>query len=422
MSELLVLGLNHRTAPVEIREKVSFSKESLIEASQKILKLPYVEEALILSTCNRTEFIVALNDLEQGRRVLINYLAEEKKISKAEFKDYLYAYPSLDGVYHVFRVACGLDSMVLGESQITGQLKESYEFAFRAGTCKGILNPLIQQALKTVKIIRNKTGISNNSVSVSYAAVELAEKILGDLNRRNGLLVGAGEMSELASLHLKKHGIRTINVLNRTYSKAVELAQKFSGKPFSFNELTQALVQSDVVISSTGSSEPIVKASLVKEVMQKRKHRAMFFIDIAVPRDIEEEVSSIPEVYLYDIDDLKDITDANIKKREMEAKKADKIIHQQVAQFHAWLKLKEIYPVIRSLKDKAEKIRKVELEKSIRKMKKIGEEEKKELERLSSAIINKLLHEPITALKKFSLDESKKEKYIKFMKDFFNLE
>ena len=422
MSELLVLGLNHRTAPVEIREMVSFSKESLIEACQKLLKLPYIEEALILSTCNRTELIVSLADLEQGRRVLINFLAEEKKISRAEFKDYLYSYPSLDAVYHIFRVACGLDSMVLGEHQITGQLKEAYEFAFQAGTCKGILNPLIQQALKTVKIIRNKTGISTNSVSVGYAAVELAKKILGDLDQRNGLLVGAGEMSELASLHLKKHGIKTINVLNRTYSKAVKLAQKFSGKPFSFEELPQALIQSDIIISSTGSPEPLIKAPLVKEIMKRRKHRAMFFIDIAVPRDIEEEVSSIPEVYLYDIDDLKDVVEANLRKREMEAQKAEKIINQQVAQFNAWLKLKEINPVIHSLKDKAERIRKAELEKSMRRLKNMELEEKHELERLSSAIVNKLLHEPIIALKKFSLDDTKKKKYIKVMKDFFNLE
>ena len=422
MSELLVLGLNHRTAPVEIREKVSFSKESLIEACQKLLKLPYVEEALILSTCNRTELIVFLTDLEQGRRVLINFLAEEKKISRAEFKDYLYSYPSLDAVYHIFRVACSLDSMVLGEHQITGQLKEAYKLAFRAGTCKGMLNPLIQQALKTVKIIRNKTGISTNSVSVGYAAVELAKKILGDLDQRNGLLVGAGEMSELALMHLKKHGIKTINVLNRTYSKAVKLAQKFSGKPFSFEELHQALIQSDIVISSTGSSEPLIKAPLVKEIMKERRHRAMFFIDIAVPRDIEEEVSSIPEVYLYDIDDLKDVVEANLKKREMEAQKAEKIINQQVAQFNAWLKLKEINPVIHSLKDKAERIRKAELEKSMRRLKNMELEEKHELERLSSAIVNRLLHEPIIALKKFSLDDTKKKKYIKVMKDFFNLE
>lgn len=422
MSELLILGLNHRTAPVTIREKVSFSRESLIETCQKLLKLPYAEEALILSTCNRTELIVSVTDLEQGRRVLADFLAQEKNITRAELKDYLYFYPSLDAVSHVFRVACGLDSMILGESQITGQLKEAYKLSFQAGTCKGMLNPLIQQALKTVKIIRNKTGISANSVSVSHAAVELAKKILGDLNQKNGLLIGTGEMSEIASLHLKKHGIKTINVLNRTYSKAVELAQKYSGKPFSLDELPQALIQSDVVISSTGSPRPLIKAPLVKEVMKKRKYRAMFIIDIAVPRDVEEEVSSIPEVYLYNIDDLKEVVKANLKKREMEAQKAEKIIAQQASQYHNWLKLKELNPVIRSLKDKAERIRKAELEKSIRKLNKIGAEEKNELERLSSAIVNKLLHEPIIALKKFSLDETKKKKYIKVMKDFFNLE
>lgn len=422
MSELMVLGFNHRTAPVEIREKLAFSRDELIEACRKVLKLPYVEEALILSTCNRTELIVSLTDLEQGREILINFLAEEKQISRSEFENCLYSYPSLDAVFHVFRVICGLDSMVLGESQITGQLKEAYELSFKAGTCKGTLNPLMQQALKTVKIIRNKTGISDNSVSVSYAAVELAKKILGVLDQRNGLLVGAGEMSELASLHLKKHGIKTINVTNRTYSKAVELAQKFSGKPFPFEELPQALHQSDVVISSTGSSEPIIETSLVKEIMKRRKYRPMFFIDIAVPRDIEEAVSSIPEVYLYDIDDLKNVVEANIQKRKMEAQKAEKIINQQVSQFQAWRKMQELNPVIQSLRDKAETIRRAELDKSLRKLKQIRPEEKKEFERLSSAIVNKLLHEPIIALKKFSLDDTKKKKYIKVMKDFFNLE
>lgn len=422
MSEFFVLGLNHRTAPVEIRENLSFSRDSLMEACQKLLKFPYIEEVLILSTCNRTELIVSLSDLEQGRRTLINFLAEEKKASSAEIKQYLYSYPSLDAVYHVFRVACGLDSMILGETQITGQLKESYELAFKAGTCKIMLNSLIQQALKTVKIIRNKTGISDNCVSIGYAAVELAKKILGDLSQRNGLLVGTGEMSELASLHLKKHGIKTINVLNRTYSKAVELAQKFSGRPYSLDELPQALKQSDLVVSSSGSSEPLIKTSLVGEIMKERKYQAMFFIDIAVPRDIEEDVSHIPEVYLYDIDDLKHVVDSNLKKRYVEAQKADKIIHERVAQFNAWLKSREINPLICSLREKAEKIRKAEIDKSMKKMKTFGAEEKSEMERLSSAIVNKLLHEPIIALKKFSLDETKKKKYIRVMKDFFNLE
>ncbi|MFQ6069641.1 MAG: glutamyl-tRNA reductase [Candidatus Aminicenantales bacterium] len=422
MSELLVLGLNHRTAPVEIRERLAFSRDELVESCRKLLKLPYVEEALILSTCNRTELIVFLTDPEQGREILISFLAEEKQISRSEFEDCLYSYPSLDAVFHVFRVICGLDSMVLGEPQITGQLKEAYELSFRAGACKRMLNPLMQQALKTVKIIRNETGISDNSVSVSYAAVELAKKILGDLDQRNGLLVGAGEMSELSLLHLKKHGIKTINVTNRTYSKAVKLAQKFAGKPFPFDELPQALQQSDVVISSTGSSEPIIETSLVKEIMRKRKYRPMFFIDIAVPRDIEEAVSSIPEVYLYDIDDLKNVVEANIQKRKMEAQRAEKIINQQVCQFQAWRKIQELNPVIRSLKDKAETIRRAELDKSLRRLKHMGPEERNELERLSSAIVNKLLHEPITALKKFSLDDTKKKKYVKVMKDFFNLE
>ncbi|MFQ5721853.1 MAG: glutamyl-tRNA reductase, partial [Candidatus Aminicenantales bacterium] len=263
-----------------------------------------------------------------------------------------------------------------GETQITGQLKESYELAFKAGTCKIMLNSLIQQALKTVKIIRNKTGISDNCVSIGYAAVELAKKILGDLSQSNGLLVGTGEMSELASLHLKKHGIKTINVLSRTYSKAMELARKFPGRPYSLDELPQALMQSDLVISSTGSSEPLIKTSLVREVMKERKYRVMLFIDIAVPRDIEEGVSHIPEVYLYDIDDLKEVVDSNLKKREREAQKADKIIHQQVAQFNAWLKLREINPLICSLREKAEKIRKAEIEKSMKKMKTFGAEKK----------------------------------------------
>lgn len=422
MSELLVLGLSHRTAPIEIRETLSFSKESLIKACQKILQFPYAEEVLILSTCNRTELIVSVSDLEKGRQILINFLAGEKNVSGAEIKRYLYSHSSLNAVYHVFRVACGLDSMVLGETQITGQLKESYELAFKAGTCKIMLNSLIQQALKTVKIVRNKTGISENCVSIGYVAVQLAKKILGDLNQRNALLVGTGEMSELASLHLKKHGIKTINVLNRTYSKAEELARKFSGRPYSLVELPQALMQSDLVISSTGSSEPLIKTPLVREVMKERKYRSMFFIDIAVPRDIEEEVSHIPEVYVYDIDDLKDVVGSNLKKREREAQKADKIIHERVAQFNTWLKLREVNPLICSLREKAEKIRKAEIEKSMKKMKTFGAEEKSELERLSSAIVNKLLHEPIIALKKFSLDETKKKKYIKVMKDFFNLE
>ncbi len=420
--DLLVMGINHRTAPVEMREKISFAKSELSEFCRKLLKLPSVTEAVILSTCNRTEIIVGLTEIQKTKEMLLNFLTEEKKVNKEEIQPYFYFYSSLDAVDHIFRVVCGLDSMVLGETQITGQLKESYQTALKAGTCKEMLNPLFQQALKTVKIVRAKTGISHSSLSVGYAAVELAKKILGNLRGKAGLLIGAGEMSEAAFFHLKKHGIENIHVINRTSAKAKELARRFNGTAFSWEELPSALKESDVVISSTGSPEPIISESLIKNIMKERRWKPMFLIDIAVPRDIQEEAAYIPDVYLYDIDDLKDVMEANLRERKKEASKAEAIIEEQVARYNLWLKQRELTPVIRSLRQKAEKIRKMELEKSLRKMEKAGDKEKNEMARLSSAIVNKILHEPIINLKKLSEDESKKKKYIKAIKDFFNLE
>lgn len=419
---LLVMGLNHRTAPVEIREKISFSKSELEEACRKIALLPSITEAVVLSTCNRTEIIVGQTEIQKTKEMLLNFLIEQKKVKKEEIQPYFYFYSSLKAVDHIFRVVCGLDSMVLGETQITGQLKESYQVALKAGTCKEILNPLFQQALKTVKIVRTKTGISYSSLSVGYAAVELARKILGELKGKTGLLIGAGEMSELAFSHLKKHGIENIFVINRTSLRAKELARRFDGRAFSWEELPSALRESDVVISSTGSPAPIISESLIRNIMKERRWKPMFLIDIAVPRDIQEEVAGIPDVYLYDIDDLKEVVEANLKERKKEASKAEAIIEEQVTRFNLWLNQRELNPVIRSLKQKAEKIRRMELEKSLRKVEKAGDKEKHEMERLSSAIVNKILHEPIINLKKLSEDESKKKKYIKAIKDFFNLE
>lgn len=422
MSEFLVVGFNHRSTPLEIREKVSFSKQERISTCQKLGALSAVNEAMVLSTCNRTEFLMSLENLKEGKKIVIDFLAHEKNIPVEDLEKYIYFYPSQKGFEHVFRVASGLDSMVLGEHQITAQLKEAYESAVGAGTCDKLLHPLIQQALKSVKIVRRNTHLSENSISLGSVAVEFAQKIFGNLVWHNGLLIGTGEILEQAAYHLRKNGIKSLNVVNRTYSKAEKLAQRFKGSAFSIDDLLQSLFQADVVISSTGSSQYLIKKELVGKVMEIRKYKSMFFIDLGVPRDIEPDISSVKGVYLYNIEDLEEAVKMNIQKRRRESKIGDKIIRQQIIRFQEKLDHQQISPLIHSLKNRAETIRQEEVKKTMKKLKRLSPKEKNELERLSSAIVNKLLHDPFMALKKFSSDEKKKNKYQQFIKDIFNLE
>jgi glutamyl-tRNA reductase len=360
--------------------------------------------------------------MEQGKERLIEFLVEKKKIAPGILKEHLYFHTSSDAVDHVFRVAAGLDSMVLGELEVTGQLKEAYGSAMDAGTCKTYLNTLIQQSLKIVKILRNQTGISDGFISVGTAAVELAGKVMGDFSKKRGLIIGAGEISELAAVHLNNRGIGSLSVINRTYSKAEKLALSLGGRAFPFDKLTDVLTESDIIISSTGASEQIITQQVIREAMIQRRQEPMFFIDIAVPRDIDPEISDLPGVYLYDIDDLENAVQSNLEYRKSEAEKAFKIIAERVAQYESLMKLKDISPVIISIKEKAESIRKSETGKFLKKHNINDPKMAEQIDILTSSIVKKLLHEPIVSFKRNSIDTSKGGNYLKFVKEFFNLE
>ena len=395
--DVYVVGINHRTGPVEIREKLALSPDDA-EGFKSLLGLS-IREIAYLSTCNRVE-IYFWGD-EEGVEQVKDFWEQTKGVSKGEFDRHLYVYRGRDAVVHVFRVASSLDSMVLGEPQIVGQFKDAFDLCSRAGLTGPILNNLMSKALAASKKVRTKTGIGESAVSVSYAAVELASKIFDDLGRCAVTLVGAGEMAELAALHLKEAGAGRMLVVNRTFERAVDLAKRLDGEPLSFDAFDRALIESDIVITSTASQEPILRYEKMKEVMRARRHKPIFIIDIAVPRDVEERVQEIDNVYLYNIDDLEAVVEENRRKREREAVKAEVIVAEQADKFMEWLRSQEIVPLIVGLRNWVESIRKSELEKTISRIKPDPKTEKA-LNAMTSAIVNKIMHPVFTYLKQES--------------------
>ncbi len=416
------VGLNHKSAPVEVREKLSFTMEDIEKEAPALLSKPYIDEVVILSTCNRTEIYFYSENPESGSVIVKQYLSQRAEISQEELDNYLYFYQEFDAVEHLFRVASGLESMVLGEPQIAGQVKDAFEKAIDIGTAKRVFVNLYRHTLQTVKIVRNETEISKNAVSVPFAAVELVKKIYGKLKGKRALLVGAGEMCELAALHLKENGVDAIDVVNRTFEKAKVLAERYGGNPYPFDSLYSAIEKTDIVLSSTGAKEPVILADRMKEIMKKRNYKSLIMIDIAVPRDIEEKTGDISDIYLFDIDDLEKVVEANKKKREKEAIVAGEIVKERVSEYLKWCKLQDLNPIIASLRQRAEEIRKSELEKSMKKLSAYPEEVRKELDRLSYSIVNKLLHQPITEFKKAAKEEKLENKMIHFFKSLFNID
>jgi len=421
MSCFVLIGLNHKTASVAIREKASFTPEEVSLSLPKLKEKDCIEECLILSTCNRTEIIICSLNKPVGEQSVIDFLCEKAETDKETLMKHLYILRENEVVRHLFRVAPGLESMVLGEPQIAGQVKDAFEKAIEAGTANRVLTSLYRHTLQTVKAVRNETEISKSAVSVSYVAVELARKIFGKLEGKQALLVGAGEMCELAATHLKERGIDKVNVVNRTLSKAQELAKKYGGEGFPFDKLFDAMVDADIVISSTGATEPVILKEQVKEVMKHRKHKTLLMLDIAVPRDIEEGIGELSDVFLFDLDDLHKVIDSNKKKRALEAEKASKLVDKRVLEFENWCRVQDLNPIIVSLRKQADNIRLAELERAKKKLKNYPDEVIKELDRMSYAIVNKLLHQPITELKN-SIKEDKENKMLHIFKSIFNLD
>jgi glutamyl-tRNA reductase len=394
---ILLLGLNHQTAPVALRECLAFSPEETEAALDALSHRPCVREALLLSTCNRVEVLVTCDDPARTIAELESFISEFKHLPIEDFRSALYRHVDNDAVRHLFRVASSLDSMVVGEPQILGQIKAAYGAATHLRTSGVILNRLLHRTFFVAKRIRTETGIGDHAVSISYAAIELARKIFGSLEGRRVLLIGAGEMAELAVEHLIRHRAGEILVANRTFAHGVALAQRFGGQAIRFEEIDQHLTKVDIIISSTGASGFVVVPAQVSAVLRHRRNRPLFFIDIAVPRDIDPRINRLPNVYVYDIDDLKGVVEENIQDRQQEALKAERIIDEAVLRFSRWRQSLEVVPTIVALHRKLELIAEAEIRKTLQG----GEEALDEaaLQRMASAMINKFLHDPTRFLK-----------------------
>jgi glutamyl-tRNA reductase len=421
MREVILVGLNHRTARIEIRERIAFPEDGLDRYMKALNNLPSLTEGLILSTCNRVEIYAATRDPEKGVEEIKGFLAQQHRLPLPEFEDTLYVLQGEELVRHIFRVASSLDSMVVGEPQILGQIKGAYRVAHAVRTTGTLLNKLLHKAFSVAKRVRTETSIGNRAVSVSFVAVELAKKIFDHLEGREVLIIGAGEMCELATQHLVRAGVKGVLVTNRTWERAVELAERFYGEAIPFSELSNALLRADIVISSTGSPDVIVSKEEVSTIIKKRKNKPLFFIDIAVPRDIDPQVNTIDNVYHYDIDDLQEVAEANMKDRQHEAHRAEAIVATEVEQFCSWYQSLEVVPTIVSLQEKMEEMRKQELAKTLSALPKLSDKERRAMEVLSGAIVKKILHGPITLLKRTSRN-SEGESYVDVVKKLFNLD
>jgi glutamyl-tRNA reductase len=399
MIRIVNIGMNHETAPVDMRECLAKDPAHADRALAMMRELSCIREGLFLSTCNRVEALFTTEQTEEAKSSVVSLLSKLGGMPSQSLSSWLFTYEDQDAVRHIFRVASSLDSMVIGEPQVLGQIKEAYSNAAKQKTTGVILNRLLHRAFHTAKRVRTETGISDAAVSVSYAAVELAKKIFYDFKGKAVLLIGAGEMAELAARHLLAQGVSALAVANRTFSKAVEVAQGFKGVPVSFEEIGAQLLEADIVISSTAAPGYVITHDQVKGSMRKRRNRPLFFIDIAVPRDVEPEVNDLENVYVYDIDDLKGVIQLNISQRQEEAVKAERIVEEEVIKFGQWLKTLEVVPTIVSLREKAETIRRAELKKSLSSLGELNLSQRKSLETLTLSITEKILNDPILFLK-----------------------
>ena len=421
MLRTVVLGISHKTAPIEVRELFSFSKESVELGLRALQNKDHVEECAIISTCNRVEIYAVSENVELCLENIKSFLSEFHDVPQETLEPHIYYSIGNMAVRHLFNVASSIDSMVVGEPQVLGQVKESYKIAAAQKTAGLILNRLFHTSFFVAKKIRTETGIGSHAVSISYVAVELAKRIFDDLSTRSVMLIGAGDMAEIAAQHLIRAGISDLFIASRKFENAVELSNKLNGRSISFDEVFYHLKDVDIVIAATGSQDFIVKPNHVKEALKLRNNDPMFLIDIAVPRDIDPRIEDIPDVYLYDIDDLKNVSEENIKTRKESLDKAGEIILEVEKSFNAWLSGLKAVPAIIDLKKRFEIIKDIELEKALDKLDGISEEDKYIIELMASRIIGKILHNPLTNLKKES-STSMGALYVDSIKRLFELE
>ncbi|WP_226656479.1 glutamyl-tRNA reductase [Pseudalkalibacillus hwajinpoensis] len=415
---ILVVGLNHKTAPVEIREKLSFQENDLPEALDKLRHSKSILEAVILSTCNRTELYVVADQLHTGRYYSKAFLSEWFGIEKDEFSPYLVIRENDAATEHLYRVAAGLDSLVIGETQILGQVRDAFLLAQSSDTTGTIFNQLFKQAITLAKRSHSETEIGENAVSVSYAAVELAKKIFGGLHNKHVVILGAGKMGELTAKNLQSNGVDQVTVVNRTLEKAAELASRFKGQARSMDEIEVALSDADILISSTGSTNYVLTEENVKPLLKKRRGRPLFMVDIAVPRDLDPSLNNMDSVFLYDIDDLEGIVETNIAERKKEAEKIELMIEEDLVLFREWLNTLGVVPMITALRTKALSIQAETMKSIERKLPDLTDRERKVLSKHTKSIVNQLLRDPIVRVKEMAAEPNAEESLEIFTKIF----
>jgi len=421
MTAIGLLGLNHKTAPVAIRECLAFSADDGPEALKTLKTLPAINEALLLSTCNRVEVLFTTEDPDQGASQIEAFIARFKHQDPAVFRPALYRLFGDDAVRHVFRVGASLDSMMVGEPQILGQIKEAFRQATGHKTSGVILNRLMHRAFFVAKRVRSETGIGDHAVSISFAAIELGRKIFGTLEGKAVLLIGAGEMAELAVEHLIRLRAGQIFVANRTFERAVALARRFNGQALHFEELIDHLKAVDIIISSTGAPDFVLRRDQIKDVLKQRKNRPLFFIDIAVPRDIDPAINRLDNAYVYDIDDLKGVIEENIADRHKEAVKAERIVDEAVVHFRNWRQSLDVVPTIVALQKKLTDMAEAEVKKTLSGLNHVNPEDAEALHRMGRALVKKFLHDPAMFLKG-QISHGDKAFHLDLARRMFNLD
>jgi len=418
--EVLIVGLNHRTASVDVRESLAFADEQLDDVHRRLRDIEGVEEAVVLCTCNRVEVVSATRQGAGVAERITDFLRAAQVVPGADLAPHLYNFAGREAVRHLFRVASSLDSMVVGEPQILGQLKVFYARAASVGATGAVLHRWFHKAFSVAKRVRTETGIAGRAVSVSSAAVELARTIFDHLDGKTAMLIGAGKMGELAARHLMANGVGNLILTNRTFERAVELARELNATPVPFEQFTKYLPMADIVIGSTAATGYVLTDQPVHDALRERKGRPMFCIDLSVPRNFDPRINQLDNVYLYDVDDLAQVAEENLGERAREAEKAEGIVSEEVESFWRWLDHLEVVPTIVALRDKVEAIRLGELQKTLNQLKDLSPKEREALESMTAAIVNKILHTPIARLKQ--RDPRTEAFYIDATRRLFDLE
>ena len=413
-----IIGVNHLTAPVEVRERLAIPESRLADSLRRLVQHPGVNEGLILSTCNRVEILA---QSPNGTADLRGFLRQLFTVPASEFESHLYEFREREAIRHLFRVAASLDSMVVGEPQILGQVKEAYATARAVGAVHSQLDLLLTRAFAVAKRVRTETAVGSSAVSVASVAVELAEKIFGSLQGKHVYLVGAGKMSELAARHLIAHGAESIFVANRTHDRAAELAARFSGQAILFEQLYETCDRADIVITSTGAPHAIFRKEHGELFLNRRKNRPMFFIDIAVPRDVDPEMNKLDGIFVYDIDDLQQAVSTHVADRRREAERAEEIVNVEVTRFQQRLQSLDVVPTIVSLQDHLETIRQAEIDRVRGRLGTLSPEQETALETLTRGIVNKIMHTPVSTLKT-AASEPEATTIIDVVRRLFNLQ